>query len=55
MFRHNFIIGELLKGTREEVIARFVGHASVDMIRKHYAPFVQARDEAHLREAMKNR
>jgi len=55
MLRHTFAVGELLKGTREEVVAKMLGHKSTEMIRKHYAPWCAARDDQHIREVMKNR
>jgi integrase len=55
MLRHTFAVGELLKGTREEVVAKMLGHASTEMVRKHYAPWCAARDEQHIREVVQNR
>jgi integrase len=55
MLRHTFAVGELLKGTREEVVAKMLGHSSTEMVRKHYAPWCAARDDQHIREVVQNR
>ena len=51
MFRHTFAVSRLSAGMREETVAKMLGLASTEMIRKHYAPWCKQRDEAHIREA----
>jgi integrase len=55
MLRHTFAVGELLKGVAEEVVAKMLGHASTEMIRKHYAPWCKRRDDAHIRAVVASR
>jgi integrase len=55
MFRHTFAVGELLKGVPEEVVAKMLGHASTDMVRRHYAPWCKRRDDAHIRAVVASR
>lgn len=49
MLRHTFAVGELVRGVSEEAVAKELGHADTTMIRKHYAPWCKAREDAHLR------
>lgn len=55
MLRHTFAVGELLKGVSEEVVAKMLGHASTEMIRKHYGPWCKKRDDAHIRAVVASR
>jgi site-specific recombinase XerD len=50
MLRHTFAVACLLAGMREEAVAKMLGHASVEMLRRHYGPWCKQRDEAHVRE-----
>jgi site-specific recombinase XerD len=55
MLRHTFAVGELVRGVPEEQVAKMLGHVGTDMIRKHYAPWCKARDEAHIRTVLASR
>jgi site-specific recombinase XerD len=50
MLRHTFAVACLLAGMRAEAVAKMLGHASVEMLRRHYGPWCKQRDEAHVRE-----
>ena len=51
-FRHTFAVRQLERGRRAEVVARQLGHADATMVRKHYAPWVESLDDAHIREVL---
>lgn len=50
MLRHTFAVSCLAAGMREEAVAKMLGHKSVEMVREHYGPWCQQRDDAHIRE-----
>jgi integrase/recombinase XerD len=52
MLRHTFAVRQLIAGQRPEAVAKMLGHKSVAMLEKHYAPWVKERDEAHVRQVM---
>jgi integrase len=49
MFRHTFAVQQLRAGVRPEQVAKMLGHVDTTMIRKHYAPWVEELDTAHVR------
>jgi integrase len=53
--RHTFAVRQLVAGQRPEDVARMLGHVSAEMVRRHYAPWVEALDEAYLLEVLKHR
>jgi integrase len=40
-FRHTFAVRQLRAGQRPEEVAKMLGHVNTDMVRKHYAPWVE--------------
>ena len=53
MFRDTFAVELLLAGTTIDQVALLLGHSSVKVTEKHYAPFVKARQE-QLAESARN-
>lgn len=49
MFRHTAAVRWLVGGHQPEQVARMMGHADTQMVRKHYAPWVEDLDAAHVR------
>jgi site-specific recombinase XerD len=47
--RHTFAVRQLVQGQRPEEVAKMLGHANTEMVRKHYAPWVKELDMAHVR------
>jgi len=47
-FRHTFAVRQLRAGQRPEEVAKMLGHVNTDMVRKHYAPWVEEMDQAHI-------
>lgn len=47
-FRHAFAVRQLRAGQRPEEVAKMLGHVNTDMVRKHYAPWVEELDQAHI-------
>lgn len=47
-FRHTFAVRQLCAGQRPEEVAKMLGHVNTDMVRKHYAPWVEEMDQAHI-------
>jgi len=52
MLRHTFAVRQLIAGQRPEELARMMGHVDTKMIYLHYAPFVKALDDAHIRRVV---
>jgi integrase len=52
--RHTFAVRQLLAGQPPEAVARMLGHVDATMVRKHYAPFVPALKERHVRLVLEN-
>jgi integrase len=48
MFRHTFAVRQLVAKQRVEEVARMLGHVDTTMVRRHYAPWVEERDIAHV-------
>jgi len=48
MLRHTFAVRQLSAGQRPEEVAKMLGHVNTDMVRKHYAPWVEELDQAHI-------
>ena len=48
MLRHTFAVRQLEAGLRLEEVSKMMGHANTNMIRKHYAPWVESLDRAHV-------
>jgi integrase len=55
LLRHTFACRELRAGQRPEEVARMLGHVDTTMVRRHYAPWMPAMEEAHLRLVLRNR
>jgi len=53
-FRHTFAVRQLRSGQRPEEVAKMLGHVNTDMVRKHYAPWVEEMDQAHISRVVKN-
>ena len=53
-FRHTFAVRQLRAGQRPEEVAKMLGHVNTDMVRKHYAPWVEEMDQAHIRRVVKS-
>ena len=53
-FRHTFAVRQLRAGQRPEEVAKMLGHVNTDMVRKHYAPWVEEMDQAHISRVVKN-
>lgn len=53
-FRHTFAVMQLRAGQRPEEVAKMLGHVNTDMVRKHYAPWVEEMDHAHISRVLKN-
>lgn len=51
-FRHTAAVRWLREGQRPEEVAKMLGHVDTDMVRKHYAPWVQELDESHIRRVV---
>jgi integrase len=47
-FRHTFAVRQLKEGQRPEDVATMLGHVDTEMIKNHYAPWVEALDLAHI-------
>jgi integrase len=54
-FRHTFAVQQLRAGVRPEQVAKMLGHVDTTMIRKHYAPWVEELDTAHVRMIVETR
>jgi integrase len=54
-FRHTFSVRSLVAGHRPEQVAKMLGHVDTTMIRKHYAPWVEELDTAHVRMIVETR
>lgn len=52
MLRDSFAIGLLLKGVSMETVSKLLGHTSIRVTEKHYAPWVKARQD-QLEEAVR--
>jgi integrase len=44
-FRHTFAIAELVAGTPIDQVSMLLGHSSIKVTEKHYAPWVKARQD----------
>jgi integrase len=53
-FRHTFAVRQLRAGQRPEEVAKMLGHVNTDMVRKHYAPWVEEMDQAHISRVVRN-
>jgi integrase len=53
-FRHTFAVRQLRAGQRPEEVAKMLGHVNTDMVRRHYAPWVEEMDHAHISRVVKN-
>ena len=53
-FRHTFAVRQLRAGQRPEEVAKMLGHVNTDMVRTHYAPWVEEMDQAHISRVVKN-
>jgi integrase len=53
-FRHTFAVRQLRSGQRPQEVAKMLGHVNTDMVRKHYAPWVEEMDQAHIGRVVKN-
>lgn len=53
-FRHTFAVRQLRAGQRPEEVAKMLGHVNTDMVRRHYAPWVEEMDQAHISRVLKN-
>jgi integrase len=51
-FRHTFAVRMLRAGQRPEEVARMLGHVDTTMVLRHYAPWVDDLDEAHIRRVV---
>jgi len=51
-FRHSFAVKQLVTGYRPELVAKMLGHVDTEMLRRNYAPWVEALDHAYLREVL---
>jgi integrase len=47
-FRHTFAVRQLVAGHSPEDVAKMLGHVDTEMIKKHYAPWVKALDDAFI-------
>lgn len=47
-FRHTAAVRWLRNGQRVEEVAKMLGHTDVEMVRRHYAPWVRDMDVAHV-------
>jgi integrase len=54
-FRHTFAVRQLRAGQRAEEVATMLGHVDTAMVRKHYAPWVEDLDTAHVRRIVQRR
>jgi integrase len=54
-FRHTFAVRQLKAGQRPEDVARMTGHVNVEMLRKHYAPWVKDLNLAHIKRVVSQR
>jgi hypothetical protein len=55
MSRVVFAVQQLRAGVRPEQVAKMLGHVDTTMIRKHYAPWVEELDTAHVRMIVETR
>jgi integrase/recombinase XerD len=44
-FRDTFAVSLLLKGVSIEIVSKLLGHSSIKVTERHYAPWVKARQE----------
>lgn len=44
-FRDTFAVSLLLKGVSIEIVSKLVGHSSIKVTERHYAPWIKARQE----------
>jgi integrase len=51
-FRHTFAVRMLRAGQRPEEVAKMLGHVDTTMVLRHYAPWVDDLDEAHIRRVV---
>lgn len=53
-FRHTFAVRQLRAGQRPEEVAKMLGHVNTDMVRRHYAPWVEEMDQAHISRVVRS-
>jgi integrase len=53
-FRHTAAVRWLCQGQRVEEVAKMLGHSNNNMVRKHYAPWVEDLDLAHITRVVSN-
>jgi integrase len=53
-FRHTFAVRQLRAGQRPEEVAKMLGYVNTDMVRKHYAPWVEEMDQAHISRVVRS-
>jgi integrase/recombinase XerD len=44
-FRDTFAVSLLLKGVSIEIVSKLLGHSSIKVTERHYAPWIRARQE----------
>ena len=47
-FRHTFAVRKIVAGHSPEDVAKMLGHVDTEMVKKHYAPWVKAIDDAFI-------
>lgn len=50
--RHTFAVRQLKAGQRPEEVSKMLGHVDTTMVLRHYAPWVDDLDEAHVRRVI---